>query len=102
MNILLFAPGFALVFLKGTGFLKSIRHGLTVIAVQFLISIPFILEYPMEYLGRSFEFSRQFVYMWSVNWKMIDENSFLSGEFAKILLTLHLLGLSIFISKAAR
>lgn len=40
----------------------------------------------MSYLSRSFDFSRIFLYKWSVNWKFIPEEIFLSGYFSNSLL----------------
>jgi alpha-1,3-mannosyltransferase len=41
----------------------------------------------------AFEFSRQFVYYWSVNFKFVPEEVFLSKPFALGLLTAHLVAL---------
>ena len=48
--------------------------------------------YPSQYVGKAFEFSRQFVYHWSVNWKFVPEDVFLSKPFAHALLAAHLVG----------
>ena len=53
--------------------------------------------YPESYLGRAFEFSRVFDYQWTVNWRMMDEKSFVSPEFANALLTGHGVTLLIFV-----
>lgn len=78
-------------------------------AFQLVIGLPFLLHDSWAYLSCSFNFSRQFFYIWSVNWKvchltiqfpssdihffyckMVSEEIFLSKEFANSLLVLHL------------
>lgn len=41
------------------------------------------------YLLRAFNFTRQFKYQWTVNWRFVPEDVFLSREFAISLLILH-------------
>lgn len=50
----------------------------------------------MGYLSRAFELSRQFMFKWTVNWRFVGEETFLSGEFSLALLILHLYLLGIF------
>ncbi|KAJ4387127.1 dolichyl-P-Man:Man(5)GlcNAc(2)-PP-dolichol alpha-1,3-mannosyltransferase [Gnomoniopsis smithogilvyi] len=57
-------------------------------ALQVLIAIPF-LQYPWAYLSRAFEFSRQFFFKWTVNWRFVGEETFLSKQFSQTLLALH-------------
>lgn len=57
-------------------------------ALQVLIAVPF-LQYPWAYLSRAFEFSRQFFFKWTVNWRFIGEETFLSKQFSYTLLALH-------------
>lgn len=44
----------------------------------------------MSYLTRAFEFSRVFLYQWTVNWHFMPEEWFVSRPFAFSLLLLHL------------
>lgn len=57
-------------------------------ALQALIATPF-LRYPWAYLSRAFEFSRQFFFKWTVNWRFVGEDAFLSKQFSYTLLALH-------------
>ena len=43
----------------------------------------------MSYITKAFEFSRVFLYQWSVNWHFLPEAIFLSKPFAAALLGLH-------------
>jgi alpha-1,3-mannosyltransferase len=42
-----------------------------------------------EYLSRAFDFGRQFLFKWTVNWRFVGEEMFLSREFAYSLLVAH-------------
>lgn len=59
--------------------------------------MPFIQENAWGYLVRSFDFGRQFFYIWTVNWHMLPEPTFLSKELALFLLAVHLVLLLVFL-----
>ncbi|KAH9466188.1 hypothetical protein Pst134EB_001249 [Puccinia striiformis f. sp. tritici] len=90
MNILLFFPAFGFIYFQSVGLLKTINLMLIIVLVQAWLAIPFLLEYPLEYLSKAFEFKRVFEYQWTVNWRMISQNNFLSPSFASLLTALHL------------
>lgn len=90
MNVLLFAPGLLVLLLSRFSLIRVIQHLSACALVQIVLAIPFISSYPLSYLHRAFEFGRTFMYIWSVNWKMIPEEIFLSKKFALGLLVLHL------------
>lgn len=79
------------------GLLAAIRHVATIFTLQGLIGLPFLREYPWEYLAGAFDFSRVFLYKWTVNWRFVPEEIFLSKSFAKGLLVIHLVVLVIFL-----
>jgi alpha-1,3-mannosyltransferase len=54
------------------------------------LALPFLIQFPREYLSKAFEFKRVFQYQWTVNWRMISQSSFLSPGFASLLTALHL------------
>ena len=96
MNVLLFVPGIAAAAFVFTG-LSGVMSYLSIIAlVQVLISLPFTLHNMRAYLTHAFDFSRAFLYVWTVNWRFVPEQTFLSQPFAKGLLALHLLLLTLF------
>lgn len=96
MSILLYLPGILLIIWKRRGLLSTLLHSLTIILMQLLLGSPFISQYPMQYFSRSFEFSREFLYKWTVNWRFIDEKTFLSPGWAIGLLIGHVSTLAAF------
>ena len=65
---------------------------------QILLAIPFVAKNPWGYLSRAFEFSRIFLFKWTVNWRFLGEEAFLSRKFSGFLLTVHGLLLVLFIT----
>lgn len=51
-----------------------------------------------SYVTKAFDFGRAFLWEWTVNWRFVDEEVFLSKGFAVSLLLCHILTLSIFIT----
>lgn len=90
MNVLLFLPALCLTTKSTHTIGQSLALFTLFIITQTLLSIPFTSTYPVEYLSRAFEFSRAFMYKWTVNWRMIDEKVFSSIWFSRGLLASHL------------
>ena len=99
MNVLLFFPAFGLILFKSLGVWKTLFNLLLTIFIQIVLALPFLMEYPKSYFTRAFEFSRVFIYKWTVNWKFLDEEIFISSEFAIILLLGHVFILMSFLFK---
>lgn len=79
MNILLFFPGLAILYLlkyPANQFYHLILHAIVIVGTQLLLGLPFLATFPSEYLSRSFEFSRVFTFIWTVNWKFLPEEIF--------------------------
>jgi alpha-1,3-mannosyltransferase len=95
MNALLYLPGILFVFVLATGVERAIRTMTIVVEIQVLLAVPFT-KYARNYLAKAFDLGRQFLYKWTVNWRFIDETTFLSKEFAITLLLGHLFTLFIF------
>ncbi|CAK7201725.1 dolichyl-P-Man:Man(5)GlcNAc(2)-PP-dolichol alpha-1,3-mannosyltransferase [Sporothrix eucalyptigena] len=89
MSLLLSLPAVGIVLLFGRGFQGALRLAIVLVQVQFALSIPFVLENARGYLGRAFELSRQFLFRWTVNWRFVGEDVFLSKPFALGLLGVH-------------
>lgn len=89
MSLLLSLPAVGVVLLYGRGFRGALRLALVLLQIQFAIAIPFLAVNPWGYLGRAFELSRQFFFRWTVNWRFVGEEVFLSKPFALGLLSVH-------------
>ncbi|KAJ0960739.1 hypothetical protein J5N97_001388 [Dioscorea zingiberensis] len=96
MNVLLYAPPLLLLMLKGMSF-KRVLSALSCAAlVQILLGMPFLLSHPAAYISRAFDLGRVFIHFWSVNFKFVPEDVFVSRKFAGALLAVHLMLLMIF------
>lgn len=99
MNILLFLPGLLVLLFQYTGFFETFKAVVIIIFVQLgLPSMHFLDDVPniIAYFTSAFDFSRQFLYKWTVNWHMLGEERFLSQKFAKGLLIAHVITLIAF------
>jgi alpha-1,3-mannosyltransferase len=90
MNILLYLPGLLVILVKSRGLHLTILNLLTIVMFQIFVAAPFLLTYPTQYFSNAFEFRRVFLYKWTVNWRFVPEEVFLSRPFALVLLGFHL------------
>lgn len=102
MNILLVAPGLLLVLLLKCGILGAVEHIAECGIIQLILGAPFLFRNAPAYLGAAFNFGRQFMYKWTVNWKIFSEPFFLDRRFHALLLILHLCFLSGYMCKFIR
>ncbi|KAL1925068.1 uncharacterized protein VTP21DRAFT_4722 [Calcarisporiella thermophila] len=91
MNILLFLPAFGLILWKAVGAWRTFLSFALINTIQVLLAWPFLLANPDSYIARAFEFSRIFIYKWTVNWKFLSPETFVSPGFAQVLILLHVL-----------
>jgi alpha-1,3-mannosyltransferase len=98
MNILLWAPAFALLCFHHFGWKVSIRLVGSSVIQAILLAAPFCtnLTHARHYWGRAFEFSRVFTQKWSVNWPFLPPDVFVSPFWAQGLLVCHCLLLCLF------
>ncbi|WVQ99496.1 hypothetical protein IAU59_006631 [Kwoniella sp. CBS 9459] len=101
MNILLFLPGLLVLLFQYRGLLDVMESASIIGIIQLLLPIPYFLSMTNPYLSQAyftsaFDFSRQFLYKWTVNWRFVSEESFLSRERAVLLLAGHLGVLALF------
>lgn len=97
MNVLLFFPAFGIILWQVLGAFKTFGHLGLIVLTQLAIAYPFLSQYPEAYFSKAFEFSRVFDYQWTVNWRMMTEETFVSSWFAKELLMGHAFTLLMFI-----
>ena len=67
--------------------------------LKLILGAPFLISHPVAYMHRSFDLGRQFFQIWTVNWKFLPEEVFLSRVFHTGLLFLHVFVLLAFINK---
>jgi alpha-1,3-mannosyltransferase len=99
MNVLLYGPGAAVLFLQAIGFWNTLFLGVLAAVVQVAIAAPFWQVDALAYISRAFELSRVFLYKWTVNWRFISEQKFVSSEFALRLMILHVMWLVIILAR---
>lgn len=98
MNTLLVLPAVGVMYLQAVGRDKALRLAMIMAQVQIVLASPFLATYPRSYLSRAFEFTRQFIFKWTVNWRFIGEETFLSKQFALTLLWVHATLLVVFLT----
>jgi alpha-1,3-mannosyltransferase len=97
MSLLLALPAVGVILLLGRGFSGSLQLAAIIVQIQFILALPFLRANAQGYLSRAFELSRQFFFRWTVNWRFVGEDTFLSRPFALGLLAMHVLVLVWFI-----
>ncbi|KAI9789966.1 MAG: dolichyl-P-Man:Man(5)GlcNAc(2)-PP-dolichol alpha-1,3-mannosyltransferase [Piccolia ochrophora] len=102
MSVLLALPAVGILLFQatfiGSFFRRAIIHAVLMITVQITLASPFLKANSRGYLSRAFEFTRQFLYKWTVNWRFVDEDTFTSRTFAVSLLLAHILLLALFVT----
>ncbi|KAJ2826689.1 dolichyl-P-Man:Man(5)GlcNAc(2)-PP-dolichol alpha-1,3-mannosyltransferase [Coemansia erecta] len=91
MNVQLMLPGAAFVWWRVGGLRETLVQLGAVVLSQAAVAAPFLSAFPREYVGRAFEYSRQFSFVWTVNWRFVGEHVFLSHGWAQMLLATHML-----------
>ncbi|KAF9894606.1 dolichyl-P-Man:Man(5)GlcNAc(2)-PP-dolichol alpha-1,3-mannosyltransferase [Aspergillus nanangensis] len=96
MTLLLLAPAIAVVTVLSLTLMPSLGLGVLALLIQALLAIPFLQVNPAGYISRAFELTRQFLFKWTVNWRFVGEDLFLSKQFSIALLALHICLLVLF------
>ncbi|SMN20596.1 similar to Saccharomyces cerevisiae YBL082C ALG3 Dolichol-P-Man dependent alpha(1-3) mannosyltransferase [Maudiozyma saulgeensis] len=102
MNALLFFPGFAIgiYYICNGTLLLCLYSMILMIGLQIYVGYPFLKNFSWQYINGAFNFKRQFMYEWSINWQFIGEDGFLSTTFQRsLLLSQIIMLLFVFISK---
>ena len=69
---------------------------IVIVVDKVVLSLPFALVNLVAYIDRSFEFGRQFLFKWTVNWRFLPEEIFHDRYFHVALLALHVAVLLLF------
>lgn len=108
MNALLYLPAFVIVsyFLLEESLLQLAAVLLVIPLVQVLMAWKYLLPFFWDqeasyirwtYLANAFNFKRKFLYEWTVNWRVLSEEVFLSDAFSNALLVGHVSVLLFFV-----
>jgi alpha-1,3-mannosyltransferase len=98
MSLLLALPAIGVILFLARGVRASLTQLWLMCQVQIILALPFLSANAKGYLGRAFELSRQFLFKWTVNWRFIGEDTFLSREFSIALLVGHVSALALFVT----
>ncbi|KAL7842478.1 hypothetical protein SRHO_G00241670 [Serrasalmus rhombeus] len=99
MNVMLFAPGLLFLLLSEFGLIRTLPKLILCAVIQLFLGLPFLLVNPVGYMSRAFDLGRQFLFKWTVNWRFLPEEIFLSRYFHLALLFAHLTTLIFFALK---
>uniref|UniRef100_A0AAV1UWW6 dolichyl-P-Man:Man5GlcNAc2-PP-dolichol alpha-1,3-mannosyltransferase n=1 Tax=Peronospora matthiolae TaxID=2874970 RepID=A0AAV1UWW6_9STRA len=99
MNVLLFAPALFFLLLQSCGILRTAWYLLVCAAIQIALGYPFLKHNWWGYVNQAFDLSRVFTFKWTVNWRFLDEETFVSGGFALLLLLGHLFFMVLLLDK---
>jgi alpha-1,3-mannosyltransferase len=86
MSALLYLPALLMNLNFHFGMIKTIGCAILLIVFQLMIGIEFILHDKDAYFGKAFEFSRVFMFKWSVNWQFLGEEMATGKQWASQLL----------------
>ncbi|TFK27356.1 dolichyl-P-Man:Man(5)GlcNAc(2)-PP-dolichyl mannosyltransferase [Coprinopsis marcescibilis] len=96
MSVLLYFPGLVVILFKRKGLFRTLAYLAAMAAVQYVVAVPFLKEDPVAYLRSAFDVGRVFLYKWTVNWRLVDEEIFLSRTWATALMVGHISALVAF------
>jgi alpha-1,3-mannosyltransferase len=96
MSLLLALPAIGVILFLARGVQASLKQAWLMAQLQIVIAFPFLPANAMGYLTKAFEFSRQFLFKWTVNWRFVGEDVFLSREFSVSLIMGHISALALF------
>ncbi|VDM59040.1 unnamed protein product [Angiostrongylus costaricensis] len=96
MNVLLFVPSVFFILLLNVGIWRTALYLVCCAAVQVYVGMPFLMYDPTSYIQRSFDLGRVFLFKWTVNWRFLPEEVFLSSRLHLALLSCHLVVLMVF------
>ena len=93
MNILLYAPAVLIFYITNLGYLGAVLQLSICAGVQLLLGAPFLLTFPLQYIIGAFNLGRVFLYEWTVNFRFLPEEMFVSRVFHGCLLLGHITAL---------
>ncbi|KAK4964333.1 dolichyl-P-Man:Man(5)GlcNAc(2)-PP-dolichol alpha-1,3-mannosyltransferase [Elasticomyces elasticus] len=98
MSLLLALPAVAVVLFQALGPQRALKQAGLMGQLQIVMAWPFLSVNARSYFSRAFEFTRQFLFKWTVNWRFVGEDVFLSRRFSITLLATHVSLLCLFMT----
>ncbi|KAH8728592.1 Dol-P-Man:Man(5)GlcNAc(2)-PP-Dol alpha-1,3-mannosyltransferase [Phaeosphaeriaceae sp. PMI808] len=90
MSLLLPLPAMGVLMIQKLGSRETMTQFMIILQTTILFGYPFRKQ-SFSYFARAFELSRAFLYKWTVNWRFVPEETFLSRPFALGLLAVHVM-----------
>ena len=97
LSLALAAPGFAVVLFQVLEPSRALNGLMLMLQMQIVVGFQFWSVNAKAYFGRAFELGRQFLFKWTVNWRFVGEERFLSRDFAVGLLVANAAILGVFL-----
>ena len=97
LSLALAAPAIGVVLFQAVGPGRAFGGVNNMLQVQIVLGFPFWSVNGIAYFGRAFELGRKFLFKWTVNWRFVGEERFLSKEFAVGLLVANAAILGMFV-----
>lgn len=86
MSAILMLPGLLLTSVFAYGIPRTFLMVLFIVAFQFVIAIPFLMENHKTYLEQSYDFSRTFSYSCVNAWQIVSKKTYKSSAFSNAML----------------
>ena len=90
MNILLYSPALLIFYLTNLGQVGTLLQLSLCAGLQVLLAAPFLWYAPAQYIIGAFNLGRIFLYEWTVNFRFLPEEIFVSRIFHLALLLAHI------------
>ncbi|KAF8461370.1 glycosyltransferase [Kalaharituber pfeilii] len=97
MHTLLALPGIGAILLMCLGRDRALNQASLMAQIQVVLAWPFARHNFRSYVSRAFDFSREFLWTWTVNWRWLGEPAFRSRGLKYSLLAAHAGILAVFI-----
>lgn len=71
-----------MILVQALPFQRAFNSASLMAQAQVLLGLPFLLVNPQSYVTNAFNIGRRFLFKWTVNWRFVGEELFLSPEFS--------------------
>ncbi|KAI5474876.1 hypothetical protein MNV49_002320 [Pseudohyphozyma bogoriensis] len=91
MNHLITLPSLLYLFYLHLGLIPTVFQLALIALPQLILAFPFLdtSSHALTYFHTAFDFKREFLWEWTVNWRWVGEEAFESVTFSKVLLVAH-------------